>query len=344
MSLAAARDRARAVIEQAKSGSDPRRIAAEKRQQKIIERRTTFEAIAVLFMQRHVEPALRPNTAREYRRILQGPDTQHWHLRPLASLTRNDVLEVLQRIKERAPAAADRTLAYLSKFFSWCCEQDLIASCPTDRVRVGPALRARDRVHSDDELGWIWRGLDHYPGIFGSSFKATLLTGQRRGEVAGMRWDELRDLGGENALWSLPCERTKNGYPHLVPLTPAVQEIIAVLPRRGPYVFSTNDSSPVSGFSKAKSQLDSLVSDLRAQAGLEPLLPWTLHDLRRTMVTVMNERLGVMPHVVEAVVNHVSGPAKRGIAGVYNRALYLGERRAALVRWEAHVTHLRSYP
>jgi hypothetical protein len=58
-----------------------------------------------------------------------------------------------------------------------------------------------------------------------------------------------------------------------------------------------------------------------------------LHDLRRSMVTVMNERLAIAPHVVEAVVNHVSGPAKRGVAGVYNRAIYLDDRRRALEAW-----------
>ena len=68
--------------------------------------------------------------------------------------------------------------------------------------------------------------------------------------------------------------------------------------------------------------------------------PWTLHDLRRTMVTVMNERLDVAPHVVEAVVNHISGVAKSGVAGVYNRALYLEGRRAALIKWVEYLASL----
>jgi len=51
------------------------------------------------------------------------------------------------------------------------------------------------------------------------------------------------------------------------------------------------------------------------------------------MVTMMNEKLGIAPHVVEAVVNHVSGAAKAGVAGVYNRALYVKERKRALERW-----------
>ena len=55
--------------------------------------------------------------------------------------------------------------------------------------------------------------------------------------------------------------------------------------------------------------------------------PWVLHDLRRSGVTGMCE-LGVAPHVVEAVVNHVSGH-KAGVAGVYNRSTYATEKRVA---------------
>jgi len=67
-------------------------------------------------MERYVERELRANTAREYRRVLQGPDTQDWHSRPISSLTKGDVTDLLGRIEERgSPAAANRALAYLSK-------------------------------------------------------------------------------------------------------------------------------------------------------------------------------------------------------------------------------------
>jgi hypothetical protein len=66
--------------------------------------------------------------------------------------------------------------------------------------------------------------------------------------------------------------------------------------------------------------------------------PWTFHDLRRTMVTTMNEKLSIAPHVVESVVNHMSGLAKAGVAGVYNRALYLQERKTALQSWAEYLS------
>jgi integrase len=183
----------------------------------------------------------------------------------------------------------------------------------------------------------VWRGLNELPGVFGPLFKIILLTGQRRGEVAGMTWEEVKSLTPDDAVWELPRQRTKNGQAHFVPLTPAVQAVLTRLPRAGSLVFSTTDKTAVSGFSKAKKQLDGLINDRLREQGFPPLPAWTLHDLRRTMVTVMNERLGVAPHVVEAVVNHVSGPAKRGVAGVYNRALYLNDRRDALLRWAAYL-------
>ena len=94
-------------------------------------------------------------------------------------------------------------------------------------------------------------------------------------------------------------------------------------------MFTTTGNTPLSGFSRMKDRLDAWIDAKFERRDLDPIPSWTLHDLRRTMVTVMNEWLGVAPHIVEAVVNHI-GPAKQGVAGVYNMALYLDERRAAL--------------
>lgn len=152
-----------------------------------------------------------------------------------------------------------------------------------------------------------------------------------------MTWDELRDLDGEAPVWQMPGSRTKNHKPHLVPMTPAVVTILKSIPRIGPYVFTTTGDTPVSGFSKAKGRVDQRIASQIAVAGGQHLPPWVLHDLRRTMITVMNENLGIQPHVVEAVVNHVNGVAKAGVAGVYNRALYLDDRRLALEKWNSHV-------
>ena len=107
------------------------------------------------------------------------------------------------------------------------------------------------------------------------------------------------------------------------------------------YVFAGYRFVPLSGFSKAKRELDARIAALRTARGLPALSDWTAHDLRRTVVTMMNEKLAVPPHVVEAIVNHISG-VKAGVAGVYNRALYLPERRAALNAWAEYVGRLET--
>ena len=106
------------------------------------------------------------------------------------------------------------------------------------------------------------------------------------------------------------------------------------MPRISDLVFTTTGETPVSGFGKVKARLDARIDEMRQSDGFESIPAWTLHDLRRTMVTVMNEKLGIAPHVVEAVINHMSGLAKAGVAGVYNRALYLEDRKRALSLWQ----------
>jgi ParB-like nuclease domain len=68
---------------------------------------------------------------------------------------------------------------------------------------------------------------------------------------------------------------------------------------------------------------------LTAKAGLAR--PWVLHDIRRSVATGMAD-LGVLPHIIEAVLNHVSGH-RAGVAGIYNRARYEAEMRDALTKW-----------
>ena len=62
---------------------------------------------------------------------------------------------------------------------------------------------------------------------------------------------------------------------------------------------------------------------------------WTIHDISRTVATGMAD-IGIQPHIIEAVLNHISGH-KGGVAGIYNRSSYAAEKPAALVRWDAHV-------
>jgi integrase len=147
-----------------------------------------------------------------------------------------------------------------------------------------------------------------------------------------MQWSEISEGNGTASIWEIPGSRAKNHRNHLIPLSTGACEVLGQIPKTGPLVFSTTGTSPVSGFGKARARMNEWISTNELMVS-----PWTLHDLRRTMVTIMNEHLQIAPHVVEAVVNHVSGEAKRGVAGIYNRALYLQERRDALERWARYI-------
>ena len=213
-------------------------------------------------------------------------------------ITRRDVLDVLDRVVDGgAPIAANRTLSAMRKLFNWCVPRDIIAVSPCAGVKPPTPERSRDRVLSDDELRLVWRAADKIAWPFGLLVKLLALTGQRRDEVAKMRWDEL-DL--EAGLWTLPRERVKTDQPHEVPLSAASVNVLKSVPRiaGSSFVFTTNGTAPSSGYSKGKRKLDALLpSDMP---------DWRLHDLRRTVASGM-ARLGIHLPVIEKVLNHASG-------------------------------------
>jgi integrase len=165
-----------------------------------------------------------------------------------------------------------------------------------------------------------------------------LLTGQRRDEVATLQWSEL-NLG--KRTWTLPREKAKNNRAHEVQLSEAAIGVLESLPRSGALVFTSTGSTAVTGFSRAKRRLDAAMFATKSQdlgTKREPIPPWVLHDLRRTAATGM-AALNFPPHVVDKVLNHLSGTI-RGVAAVYNRFEYLDERRAALEAWGRYVANL----
>jgi integrase len=204
----------------------------------------------------------------------------------------------------------------------------------------------RTRVLQPRELQAIWRATEH-ASDYHAIVRLLMLTGQRREEVAGMRWSEIeRDA----RLWVLPPERTKNGLKHSVPLSDQAFGIIVGQPRRVDTSNSPRDlifgrgSGPFSGWSRCKMRLDALLAKSAVavpRADDSGLGNWRVHDLRRTMVTGMAEKLGILPHVIESVVNHISGH-KSGVAGIYNLATYAEEKRFALQAWADYLDQLIS--
>lgn len=336
-----AREAARKLLSRVELGADPQ---AEKR----AARKAMRVGALIDTYLADAETRMKPRSYAEVQRHLRV-HAKPLHSDPAAAIGRADVVKLLAGIsKAGGPVAANRVRSSLSALWVWGLRSGLIdGENPVANVPKPAAEAPRERVLTDRELALIWQatGGDHDHDRI---VRLLLLTGARREEVAGLEWGEI-----EGGLWTLPRARSKNGLPHEVPLGPLA---LAQLPDRRDgraLAFGEGDGG-FSGWSRCKERLDTRMMVVAAKAftklhGREPKLDevpsvtWTLHDLRRTLSTWLNET-GAEPHIVEAVLNHVSGAAKRGVAGVYNKAQYREPKRAALARWEAHVRDLAGLP
>jgi integrase len=244
---------------------------------------------------------------------------------PAACLDRSAVVRILDDLaKDGKVPMAGATARYGSALFSWAVKRGTIPSNPFERVPVAPTAR-RDRVLADDEIRAIWNATKGI-GSFDAIVRALLLTGQRREEVSGLRWGEL---DAALSAWTLPAARSKNGKPHLIPLSPQMQILLGAQTRaREADLVFPGEQGVFSGWSKSKARLD-------RRSGIAG---WTLHDLRRTVATGL-QKLGVRLEVTESVLNHVSG-SRAGIVGVYQKHEWSDEKRAALNAWGACVAEI----
>ena len=250
------------------------------------------------------------------------------HARPIGEIKRAEVVHVLDKLVATGMGAgANRALAAIKKVFSWCVDRGAIETNPLAALRPPAKEVSRDRVLTGSEIAACWRAVEDEGFPFEPFAKLIILTGQRRGEVAGMRWSEL-DL--DNATWTIPATRSKNATRHVVPLAPMSVSLLERVPRfaGSDLVFTTTGTTPISGFGRLKARFE------KASGAND----WRLHDIRRTVATNM-AIMGVQPHIIEAVLNHKSGIVS-GVAAVYNRHSYTREKREALVRWADHVEEL----
>lgn len=267
------------------------------------------------------------------------PTWKDWRI---AEITKADALTLLRRIvKDNGKFSANRVYATLRGMLNWCVRQDIIATSPLAGIDApGGKEKARERVLEDPEVVAVWKAAETMGYPFAPLTQLLIATGQRRSEVAGMRWRDLR-LDGDAPVWVIPKELTKSDRTHEVPLSPLAVSLIAACPKQtdadgkaSPYVLTTRGDTPVSGFSKAKARLDEEAAKL-AKAGKVAMIDedFRLHDLRRTVVSGL-AALKVPDIVISKVVNH----AARGITQqVYNKHPYSDEKRDALARWANHL-------
>jgi integrase len=316
----AARLQAKKVLGKVALGEDP---AGDRRDRRDKDRNTMRALVDEYLAGKRKE--VRPKTFTEVERYLTGKYFRPLHGMAVDQIKRHDVSRRVVTIqRESGNATAREAGGALSTFFVWAMRMGLCDANPVIGAFSPADIKPRERVLSDAELSAIWRaaGDDEY----GKIVRLLVLTGCRRAEIGDMAWGEL-DL--DRGTWTIPASRSKNGRAHTLPVMPMMGEIVASVPRMAtrPQLFGQR-SHGFTNWTLPKPVLDE-------RSGV---VDWTLHDIRRTVATRMND-IGIAPHIVEAVLNHQSG-SRRGVAGVYNKSPYEREVRNALAQWADHVRAL----
>jgi integrase len=319
-----ARSTAKDLLAKARLGQDPAGDRIAEREQAA----DTFGKLLPGYLKlRRAE--LRPASMTEIERALLKYAAT-WHNIPVAKIDRRMVALKLTEVAEKHGATTtNRFRAAASGYFTWLAKEGIVDANPVTFTNVQPEPEARVRMPSDAEIAAIWRHAGE--GQYADILRLLILTGGRREEIGGLRWSEI-DL--DAGVIMLPKARTKNGHEKRLPISPAVADILRKQDRRGDrdLVFGYGEQA-FSGWSKAKRDLDA-----RLAAAGTPVPEWRVHDLRRSVSTTMHGRLGVAPHIVEAILGHVGH--KSGVSGVYNKADYSEPMRIALDKWADHVAGL----
>ena len=332
--LSRARARAEALRREVAEGTNPVRV---KRQARAEADNKTFQALAARYMTEHAHRHKKPRSAAEDERNLRKHVLPKWGDRPYDSITRRDVIELLENIVAAdKPVAANRVHAVISIVFSYAIDNDLVGANPASRLRKRGIETRRTRVLSDDEIRLFWERcvLPPVSRVVGLALRLALLTGLRASEVAGLSRVEIENLDDlERAALVLPGERTKNGRTHLVPLSAFAVETIkeALTLSRGEYVFGVEGHALAVALRRLKDRLPDAPG-----AKFWRNDPFTAHDLRRSAATRMAS-LGVPAEDVAAALNHVRADVTGKHYDQYARAR---EKRIALNTWAAALAHI----
>jgi integrase len=315
--LADAREMARGKLAQVQMGTD---VAAMKQTARDGD---TFADLADRYMNEFVMVHNRPRTQRDKKWMLTAELLPKWGQRQAASITRREIIELVDAIGRRAPIHANRCVALISSIFNFALDKEILGASPALRIPMPGKETARARTLCAEEIAKVWGALDNEGAVVAGIFRLAMLTAQRKSEIAGMEWSEL-DL--DAGWWSIPAARTKAGRAHRVPLTAAAVDILGDI-QAGPhdpvYVFRGGRVG------KPISHLGQALHRVRARAGIE----FWLHDLRRTAATEMG-RLGVSQLVIGRILNHADGTVTARHYALYEHDR---EKREALDKLEHHI-------
>jgi integrase len=339
LSLADARELARAALRSAALGGDP---ASAKR--------AAREALTVASLVKDYidtgEGRRSDATNDDYRRTLKAVVMES-PIGPQAArqVVRGELRAFLEAIARKAPIRANRVLALVRAAFRWGLREELIERDPTAGLQGPRPERPRERTLADDELKKLWETLDAMaPGtsdpvlengkrvprlVVVGAVKLLVLLGTRRSETLNMRWS---DVDEHAQRWTVPGVFRKGGRAHVVPLPPLALAILAglrLVSGASPWVFVGKRGASLANNPSRWTPI------LREASGLD----FTLHDLRRTCATGC-ARLGASESTVSRILGHKAIAGTIAVSGIYDRFDRLPEIRSALVAWSNYVETL----
>lgn len=346
-----ARDRAAELLEQVRRKIDPfqaEREAVETARALIADRERTSAAAAKLafgiIADGYIEQAKKSlRRWREQEAIIDRDLKPSFGNTPLPDISADDINDQLAKVAERSHSASLKAYVALRAIYAHAhgAHRKLFPKSLSPFEEVvrpeGGGKRNRHLSRNETRLMWVASKVLGWP--FGPIYQLLLVTGMRLREVAEGRWSEI-DL--EEKRWLLPGERTKNGEPHFVHLSPPAVAIIKEMPHikcedGADFIFTTNSKTAVSGFSRAKARLNAAMAKINAEEaedkGLEPqaIKPFVIHDTRRTFARGC-QKGGTPPEVVERLLGHVSD-VKSGLKGTYQTYEFEPERIEAMNKW-----------
>jgi integrase len=340
MSLSKARIKAAQARDAVKDGRDPGSAkVAENEAERAAD---TVAELAAEYMEHHAHKKKRASSAAEDQRLIDVEVLPSWQNLKAKEIKRRDIVSLLDRIEKRpAPVTRNRTAALISKMFGFGVNRGILDASPAVGIERLPE-KSRDRFLSAAEIRSFWNGLDaaDMDRRTALAIRFALVTGQRRGEVAGIPWSEV-DL--TEKLWRLPGTRTKNGRPNIIPLPPLAMAIIKEaeslrvrpLPTRPnrkdrrPYDPTPSPWLFASRIGDKPLEPAALTRAFNRNRKLLGVGDATVHDLRRSFATWHGE-LGTAPEILKALMNH----APEGITeAVYNRAELIEPRRKTMAVW-----------
>lgn len=314
-SATAARERAKELRQAIDRGEDP---LADKQQ---LRSDLTFGELVKEYLK--IEGA-KQKSKDEYKRILNKDALPQWKNQRAAAIRRRDVIALIEKKAETAPIAANRLFELLRRVYNFAIRRDIVEANPCALVKKPGEERSKDRVLSNQEIKTLWEALDGpwFSAQTAAAIRLILVTAQRPGEIASMRWENIDVEGG---WWTIPAARAKNDLAHRVPLNKTAREILASLPPASPWVFP----SPKENQHVHRNALAMAIRRARGRAtDALTVVDFSPHDLRRSAASHMASA-GVERFLIGRLLNHV----EPGVTKVYDRHSYDAEKRKAIDKW-----------